>query len=168
VEKLTGYGQNKFLADPNFIKTLVVGEDRDLMHGHLEQDDLKLKKDVEVDFRIRTSTGEERWLHHICRSVYGRDGTYLGRRASNYDITEQKLAELEKEKSIEDLQEALAKVKLLSGFLPICASCKKIRNDQGFWAQIEEYITEHSEAVFSHGICPDCTKKLYPDFLSRR
>ena len=56
------------------------------------------------------------------------------------------------------------KVKLLSGLLPICASCKKIRNDKGYWEQIEKYIHNHSDAKFSHGICPDCLKKLYPDF----
>jgi AmiR/NasT family two-component response regulator len=63
-----------------------------------------------------------------------------------------------------ELQEALAKVKTLSGLLPICASCKKIRDDQGYWHQIEVYIRDHSEANFSHGICPDCKKKLYPGY----
>jgi len=63
----------------------------------------------------------------------------------------------------EKLQEALSKVKLLSGLIPICASCKKIRDDKGYWNQIELYIKEHSMAVFSHGICPECAKKLYPD-----
>jgi two-component system, NtrC family, sensor kinase len=61
-----------------------------------------------------------------------------------------------------DLTEALAQVKQLSGFLPICASCKKIRDDQGYWRQVEEYIRDHSEAEFSHSICPECAKKLYP------
>jgi hypothetical protein len=69
----------------------------------------------------------------------------------------------EKSKVITDLQEALAKVKTLSGFLPICASCKKIRDDKGYWNQIEAYISEHSAAEFSHGICPECIEKLYPD-----
>jgi hypothetical protein len=64
---------------------------------------------------------------------------------------------------IRELQEALTMVKLLSGLLPICASCKKIRDDKGYWTQIESYIRDHSEAEFSHGICPDCMKKLYPD-----
>lgn len=64
--------------------------------------------------------------------------------------------------TIAGLQEAMSKVKTLSGFLPICASCKKIRDDQGYWNQIEVYIRNHSEAEFSHGICPDCAKKLYP------
>ena len=61
------------------------------------------------------------------------------------------------------LQIALDDVKKLSGFFPICASCKKIRDDQGYWNQIEEYIREHSEAEFTHSICPECTKTLYPD-----
>jgi two-component system, response regulator PdtaR len=62
-----------------------------------------------------------------------------------------------------ELKEALAQVKKLSGLLPICANCKKIRDGQDYWHQVEEYITANSEAVFSHGICPDCMKKLYPE-----
>lgn len=63
----------------------------------------------------------------------------------------------------DELRDALAEVKPLSGFIPICASCKKIRDDQGCWGQIEKYLTEHSDAQFSHGICPDCVRRLYPD-----
>lgn len=73
--------------------------------------------------------------------------------------------EEEREKLINELQEALAKVKLLSGLLPICASCKKIRDDNGYWNQIESYIRDHSEAEFSHGLCPECAEKLYPGYL---
>ena len=62
-----------------------------------------------------------------------------------------------------ELAAALAQVKRLSGLLPICASCKKIRNDEGYWQQVEVYIREHSEADFSHGICPECMQKFYPD-----
>jgi PAS domain S-box-containing protein len=79
------------------------------------------------------------------------------------DITERKQVENEKENLIEKLHEALSQVKQLSGFLPICASCKMIRDDKGYWNQIETYIKQHSEAEFSHSICPDCAKKLYPD-----
>lgn len=75
---------------------------------------------------------------------------------------ERKKAEKDKEKLIYELQEALTKVKTLSGFIPICSSCKKIRDDKGFWNQLELYLIEHSEAEFSHSICPDCIKKLYP------
>ena len=67
----------------------------------------------------------------------------------------------------QELNEALSKVKLLSGFIPICASCKKIRNDNGFWDQIESYISERSMAEFSHGICPECVETLYPEFYKK-
>ena len=63
----------------------------------------------------------------------------------------------------QELQEALAKVRTLRGLLPICASCKKIRNDQGYWQQVEVYVRDHSEAEFSHCLCPDCARKLYPE-----
>ncbi len=64
-----------------------------------------------------------------------------------------------------ELQEALGKVKLLSGLLPVCAACRKIRDDHGYWTQIEAYIRDHSEAEFTHGICPACMERLYPDFV---
>jgi hypothetical protein len=80
------------------------------------------------------------------------------------DITERKKIEEESEQLVRDLQKALSEIKTLKGILPICAACKKIRDDQGYWTQIEAYIRDHSEAEFSHGICPECKKKLYPDF----
>ncbi|MBZ5683784.1 MAG: PAS domain S-box protein [Acidobacteriia bacterium] len=79
------------------------------------------------------------------------------------DIGERKTAEHEREQLIGELQDALAKVKSLSGLLPICASCKKIRDEVGKWHVLEIYIRNHTEADFSHGICPDCQKKLYPN-----
>ena len=81
-----------------------------------------------------------------------------------------KIKQTDKEKSeaIKELHKALEEVKTLSGFLPICASCKKIRDDKGYWNQIEAYISEHSEAEFSHGICPECAQKLYPDIYTKK
>jgi integral membrane sensor domain MASE1 len=73
----------------------------------------------------------------------------------------------EREKLLQDLRDALAKVKTLSGLLPICSSCKMIRDDRGYWTQVERYISAHSEAQFSHGICPACLKTLYPEFADR-
>jgi hypothetical protein len=83
----------------------------------------------------------------------------------NKTIVERKRAEEEREKLIVELQDAVAKIKTLKGLLPICAHCKKIRDDKGYWKQIESYIIEHSEAEFSHGICPECAKKHYPEFF---
>ena len=79
---------------------------------------------------------------------------------SEMDCRKEREAELCRKN--EELQRALREVKVLRGLIPICASCKKIRNDGGFWQQLEEYIGEHSEAEFSHGLCQPCLKKLYP------
>ena len=68
---------------------------------------------------------------------------------------------------ISELQSALSDVKELSGILPICASCKKIRNDEGYWQNVEEYLTKHTNAEFSHGLCKECSEKLYPQFCRR-
>ena len=78
------------------------------------------------------------------------------------EMDRRKNRELELRRSNEELQKALKEVKVLRGLIPICASCKKIRNDGGFWQQLEEYLGEHSEAEFSHGLCQPCIKKLYP------
>ena len=79
------------------------------------------------------------------------------------DITGRKRAEAEKERLIEELKEALATVKTLRGLLPVCSFCKKIRDDKGYWRQLEAYIQEHSEAVFSHSVCKECAKIHYPE-----
>jgi len=81
----------------------------------------------------------------------------------NMEIQARNRSEKQREKLIEELQTAFAKVKTLSGLLPICSHCKKIRDDKGYWNQIETYIRDHSEAEFSHGICQECAKKYYPD-----
>ena len=94
-------------------------------------------------------------------AVVTKDGQEC--RAAVANVTERHQAAVERDRLIQELQQALAKVKMLSGFLPICMSCKKIRDDKGYWEQVEVYIRDHSEAEFSHGICPECMKKLYPD-----
>ena len=69
----------------------------------------------------------------------------------------------EKEKLIKELQEALDKVKVLSGLLPICSYCKKIRDDKGYWEKVEDYIRSHADVEFTHSICPECVKKYFPE-----
>lgn len=81
------------------------------------------------------------------------------------DITELKKAAEEKDRLIEKLQEAAEKIERLNRLLPICASCKKIRNDEGYWQQVEDYLHANAEILFSHSICPSCINKLYPDFV---
>jgi hypothetical protein len=79
-----------------------------------------------------------------------------------------KQTDREKSEAIKELHKTLEEVKTLSRFLPICASCKKIRDDKGYWNQIEAYISEHSATEFSHGICPECAQNLYPDIFNEK
>ena len=91
------------------------------------------------------------------------DVTVLKAAQAELSLHKERLEELVQARTAE-LHDALARVKTLSGFLPICASCKKVRDDKGYWTQVEEYLRDHSEIEFSHGLCPDCAKKLYPQF----
>ena len=100
------------------------------------------------------------FFHNHAGNTLGIEGIYS-------DITDRIQAEKEREKLILELQQALKEVKKLSGMLPICASCKKIRSDKGYWTQIEVYIRDHLDVEFSHGICPDCLKNLYPDIYKK-
>jgi PAS domain S-box-containing protein len=90
-------------------------------------------------------------------------GKIVGGSAISRDITLRKSEERERFKLIEELTESLKQVKTLSGLLPICASCKRIRDDRGYWQQVETYITDHTNADFTHGICPDCLEKSKPN-----
>jgi hypothetical protein len=83
-------------------------------------------------------------------------------RVHQIEVRNRQLEEAVRERTIK-LERALAEVKTLTGMLPICASCKRIRDDKGYWQQVEDFITERSQADFSHAICPDCVKKLYPE-----
>lgn len=95
--------------------------------------------------------------------LYDSFGNVAGAIESIRDITAAKHLEEEREQLIEELQKAILKVQTLRGLLPICASCKSIRDDKGYWNKLEAFISKHSEAQFSHGICPECAKKLYPE-----
>ena len=117
------------------------------------------------DFRIIGPDGNPVWLALSATIIQ-----WLGRPASlnlMTDITERKHLEGERETIILELQQALSEIKTLSGLLPICASCKKIRDDKGYWNQIETYVKAHSNAQFTHGICPDCMQKLYPEVYEK-
>ena len=119
---------------------------------------LLTKKQTPVSFEVFIISAEGLYTP----AKFG-SGTFLGTQGIARDISERKQSEEEREKLISKLQEALHKIKTLKRLLPICANCKKIRDDNGYWNQIEAYFTNHSDVEFSHGICPDCTEILYPD-----
>ena len=85
---------------------------------------------------------------------------------AEYTSRDERLAPEERERLIKGLTEALGRVKKLSGLIPICSSCKKIRDDQGYWNQLEVYISEHSDASFTHSFCPECVRRLYPEIFA--
>lgn len=116
---------------------------------------------------INRETNETRW--HATSKVPMRDssGAVVGIVGISRDVTEKKRMEEERERLIGDLIKAVTDIKTLSGLIPICSSCKKIRGDEGYWTQIEKYLQDHSEARFSHGICPDCASSLYPKYYSK-
>jgi PAS domain S-box-containing protein len=95
-------------------------------------------------------------------------GKVVGVSAIERDITIRKREEEERVKLIGELTEALGNIKTLRGLLPICASCKKIRDDRGYWQKVESYISEHTQAEFTHGICPECLRRLYPEYTVGR
>ncbi|RPI05823.1 MAG: response regulator [Ignavibacteriae bacterium] len=129
-------------------------------------------KDIEF---VGLKSNNERFVGELSVSVLkdssGRINGFVG---IAKDITVRKRMEEtlaatseEREKLIHELQYALENIKTLEGLLPICSNCKKIRDDQGFWNQVEGYISKHTDAKFSHGICPDCSMKLYGDLYAR-
>jgi PAS domain S-box-containing protein len=123
------------------------------------------EKDAHVwEFRIRRKDGSTRWLQSRGR-VMRRDesGNPLHVSGATTDITERKRTEAERERLVLELRGAVEQVKTLSGIVPICSGCKKIRDDKGFWEQVEAYVSRHTDARFSHGICPDCMKRLFPE-----
>ena len=98
--------------------------------------------------------------------IKDNSGRMVGVSTIARDVSDTKRAAAEREHLIRQLQTALSEVKTLSGLLPICSKCKKIRDDKGYWNQIEFYIRDHSKATFTHGICPDCSHTLYPELYS--
>ena len=162
--KILGYSSKEELMAIDIKKQLYFDPD-DRESAALEE------KLVEIAvFRLRKKDGSEVWVEDHGRHVLDENGNILDHEGVLRDVTERKLAEdaLEKstrehEKLIQELRFALDNVKTLQGLIPICASCKKIRDDKGYWNQVEGYIMEHSDATFTHGVCPDCAKKLYEE-----
>jgi len=151
-EHITGYTSEEFYSEKGLLKQIIHPKDWDNWESHSHKKS-KAGMVEPIAFRIITNEGEERWIHHVCRTVYGKNGESLGVRGSNRDITEQVKAQEE--------------LKTLKGLLPICASCKKIRDDEGYWTQLETYIKDHSQAEFTHSLCPECARKLYPEFYNK-
>jgi PAS domain S-box-containing protein len=157
-----GYTLKEWLAKPDIWVNILHPEDREWVLRQTEES-LNQRKENDYEYRVIAKDGAIYWLHDKGKFVLDKLGNVLFWQGVLLDITPRKKAEEERENLIRKLQEALAEVKTLSGLLPICASCKMIRDDKGYWNQIETYIADHTEAKFSHSICSDCAEKLYPE-----
>jgi len=122
------------------------------------------------DYRVGTDSNDEvgQFSRTFDRMTNNLKATTVSRDLLIEEITERKRVEKEREKLISDLQAAVAEIKTLSGIIPICAWCKKIRDDKGYWEQVEVYIRDHTEAEFSHGLCPECAAKMGKEFNEMR
>ena len=160
-ERLYGYTAAEAIGQPT---SIVIPEFR-----HQESADLltKLLEGHPVDQVETSRIRKDGTLVDVCLTMSGiRDsvGKIIGISTIAYDITERKRMEAERTHLIAHLNEMLSKVKTLSGLLPICASCKNIRDDKGYWKKVETFVKEHSSAEFSHSICPECMDRLYPEY----
>lgn len=115
------------------------------------------------EFHNRKKNGELYWESASISPIRNADGEITHFVSVKEDITARKRTEADRDKLIQELQAAVANVKSLTGLLPICAGCKKIRDDKGYWSQVESYIAAHSGATFTHGMCPECIEKWYPE-----
>lgn len=117
------------------------------------------RRPFQMDYRLRRHDGEYRWISDRGTPFYDEQGNFAGYIGSCVDVTERYTTQEEIKKNKD------AEIHSLQKLLPICAGCKKIRNDQGFWEQVEEYFSHHSDTTFTHGLCPDCLRRLYPGLV---
>jgi len=142
---------------------IVHPDDRDGLKEVLRQA-VELKQPFAVDCRLLLGNGEVKNIHAQGEVVPDAAGKSMLLRGTVQDITERKRIERERGKLVADLQKALAEIKTLRGILPICSYCKKIRDDKGAWTQLEAYLSKHTDASFSQGLCMECAKKMHPEY----
>ena len=118
---------------------------------------------VEAVYKLMLDTGGVVWLKDVANiRIFPDDSVNLAF-GSLTVVSKEMESELKNQRLLAELKNALDKINTLNGMLPICSKCKKIRDDKGYWSQVEDYIRSHSKAEFSHGICPDCARDLYPE-----
>ncbi len=161
IQEISGYPASDFIRNKNRTFASIIHPDD---AGALEEDVVKninAKEKFTLEYRIIGSNGQIRWVLEKGQGIFDDQGSVTHLDGIIFDNSEQKKAQKEREELIKKLEETLEEVKTLGGLLPICAKCKKIRDDKGYWNILEAYIEKHSEAYFSHGLCPDCSDKFY-------
>ncbi len=159
---MLGYQTFEELAEHNLEKNgYEAGYNRDEFRNQIERDGVVRR----FESAWNKKDGSTVFIRENARVIRDDKDQVLYYEGTVEDITEYRQIEAERERMIEKLQGALNQVKKLSGMIPICARCKKIRDDKGYWNDVAEYISDHSDAQFSHGLCPDCMRVLYPGYV---
>ncbi len=158
---MLGYEPYEMPADRETWISLLHPEDREWAVAHVDER-IKKKQSWTLEFRLRTKDGGYKWILGRGKvSAWDKEGNPIRRTGTHKDITDRKEAELAQEDLIKKLNKALKDVKTLGGLIPICSSCKKIRDDKGYWNGLETYFEQHSTALFSHSLCPGCMDDIY-------
>ncbi|MCP3944663.1 MAG: PAS domain-containing protein [Desulfobacteraceae bacterium] len=158
---MLGYDPHEMPACRETWMNLLHPEDRKWAVDYVDEQ-IKKRENWAIEFRLRTKDGGYRWILGRGKvSAWDKDGNPIRRIGIHKDITEQKEAEFAQKKLIKELNKALKDVKMLGGLIPICSSCKKIRDDKGYWNRLESYFEQHSTALFSHSLCPGCMDEIY-------
>ncbi len=148
-------------------QALIHPDDRAMVEDYLQNEVLGRGLPFDKTYRVIRHEGQsERWVHGLGKLEFNDEGRPVKLHGTIQDVTERKLAEVQREALLESLQEALDSVRTLSGLLPICSACKKIRDDEGGWSEVDVYVRQRTDTEFSHGMCPDCLQAYYPDFLT--
>ncbi len=138
--------------------------EEDLLDFSRRQDEREKGKIEQFERRYKTKDGRELWAIVSASPMVDGKGSIIGAFSTITDITERKKVETALQEKNLELQQAMNQIKTLRGIVPICMNCKKIRDDKGYWNQVEVYVRNHTEAEFSHGVCPDCIVKVFPEY----
>ena len=164
VFQVTGYTEEEYATQPLLWFNMIHGEDKEIVSQQIAQL-LRGESPQPIKHRITHKNGSICWVWNTSVPVFNSQGKLIAYDGLIVDISKVEFAEAKEERQIAELTSALAMVKALHSLLPICSSCKKIRDDKGYWQQIDAYIAGHFSAIeFTHGICPDCAKRLYPQY----
>lgn len=163
--RFLGYQRKDLIGKSVF--DLIISSERETARKAFKEKISHWVPTIGFDRQYQRKNGEYVDVMIIDRLVYDENKAVVGIRSTVQENISIKMVQMERDKLMNELTEALRKIKTLNGLVPICASCKKIRDDEGFWNDVETYVADHSEAKFSHGICPDCMRKLYPEEYER-
>lgn len=157
--KRFGYTADEWVSSADFWVTILHASDRAWV---LEKTEAvrEAQGEMNIEYRIYGKGGKVFWVQEISQYISGEDNKPICRQGIFIDISEKKIAEIEREELVAKLHTAMAEIKTLNGLIPICTYCSKVRNDKNYWQDLEKYMSEKLNSKFSNSICPDCFQNV--------